>query len=782
MDLFIFKSPDKAAERYGKVIRGWSEKTLTYLYGLGRAGEDKPQILPVLPTFVDKPAAHLMGEFWAPVLARIEETDPTIIFSFGREVTRMFFPGQGYATLRGKTHRWTHPKAGTVFLVCPMDHPKIAAPGANPALAPRLEGEWRGLALNCQPGYYCQVSGSEAAILFKQHFGKPFAFDLETKNNHWPPLDVETAKPKDHTFQAIRSEIIGWSFAFEEGRAYYCTADVEWVRGPLESPDWITIVHNALFEWQVLHSIEIDLRGYHDTKLMAYLLGKPTSHLKDLTWTNLGITQTKFTDVDWSNIKQVVQYGAADSDYTLRLYNIFWPLLQAQNGLLYVYENIDLPSIIPLSETQRDGFIVDLARLDEVRDHVRTVRKKAHAELIALAPDPDINLASNKDIGNWLYGDTEAGYWSIKKELKTRTHIKWHPPGLGLEIQSRTELGAPRVDINTLHNLDHPVADLFIVLASADKFLGGHVRTFEFLTQEDGRIHASYHLSGHWETDDVDKQNAPGTGRISSTGPNAQQITNYGDESRPYVFEWGQELRRCIVPADGFVFLEADFAQQEPRIAAMVSGDEYMNHLLQTADVYKPAAADLYHIEVGGVDKEQRQIGKRAWMAWLNRAGASGIQRAAWWLETEEANAWIETQHTTYATFTEWCAEQFAFLIKHGYVETYFGRRIYLPQSQSPNITDRDAAYRACIPGVIQGTGADVFKLCLKTAGPYIHSLGGRTPNLVHDAIMAEVPLDRVEDAVKFLKGMSESLMDSPLPIEVLQGATWSKLDLKEVF
>ena len=778
VDLF----PSLQEQRKGEPFVGWVGKKTRYLTE-EVAGQDWSKVGHIfihgrLPGGVTPSPAQLR-ECQPYVYNNVTAQDPDIILTLKKETARFFFPKVPFASIRGKAQPWVHPDTNKTYTVYPMYHPEITRPGKRAELYKTLETEWGGIKLKEKPGAYMRVTGAEARALFQAHNLEPFAFDLETEKNHWPELlEGEEPNKKYHTFQAIRSNIIGWSFAFRGGEAYYCTDSVDCIKVPLASPEWKTIVHNALFEFTVLKSAGIIMQGFDDTKVMAFLVGKVSSHLKDLTATMLGIRQTKFDEVNWDNIEEVVQYAAADSDYTFRIWLILLPLLSRGGRLLSVYNDIDLAVTEALSESQRDGFLVDQAGLRDVRYNVQAERAVTERELLEWQPREGLKFSSPQQLGEWLYGDADKGYWRIKQELKTRTHIEFIPPGLGLLCPTTTDKGQPSTSINTLHSLEHPVADLLIKLKSADKFLSGHVKTFGYLAQEDGRVHPSYHLSGHWEVDDEDKSLAPGTGRLSSTGPNGQQITNYGDDSRPYVFQWGQALRRCIVPEPGCVFLEGDFAQQEPRIAAMVSEDSVMDHLLQTADVYKPAAMDLYHCELEAVTKDMRQIGKRCWMAWLNRAGPAGIQRSAWWLDKEEAAEWIYAQDVRYATFTEWCAEKFDFLVRHEYVETYFGRRIYLPQVASPHPADREAAYRACIPGIIQGSGADCFKLCLKGASPYIRSLGGRIPFLVHDAIVAEVSLDRELEVITYLAQMTQDMMPSPLPIEIMKGFNLSKMDM----
>lgn len=728
-----------------------------------------------------KPPKELVQEGRQRVYAEVTSYETIVVLD--NKVTKLFFPKSKYGELRGKLQSWTHPETGYEHTVVPMHDPIIAAPGHSPGMYKTLEADWRCFISGDGPGQYNLVDADTALSLFRANYHVPFAFDFETENNHWPALDTPVDDPKrDYTFQAIRSRSIGWSFCFYEGEAYYCTAPIELLREILEDGEWRKYVHNALFEYTVCANHGITLRGFHDTKVMAFLLGEPSSHLKDLSSSLLGIRQTKFDEVDWDNIEEVAQYGAADSDYTLRIAHILEPRLYGAERLLSVYDDIDVPVIAPISRCQRDGFYVDVERLSRVRTEAESDLREVRDYLVKEYGSDDINFNSATQIADWLYGNPETGHWKEESALKTRSHIRWVRPGLGLPIPSYTDKGQPKTDINSLLGLQHPVADALVKLSSLEKFLSGHARTFMFLPQEDGRVHPSYTLSGHWEVDDEDKALAPRTGRLSSTGPNAQQITNFGDDSRPYVFHYGQELRRCVQPAPGFVFIESDFAQQEPRIGAMVSGDTYMDHLLQTADVYKPAAADLYHVSVDDITKDQRQIGKRAWMAWLNRARHTGIQRSAWWLTNEEAEEWCETQDATYQDFTDWALEQYRFLLKHGYVETWFGRRIDIPESQSPLKSDREAAYRACIPGIIQGTGADIFKKTFILADPFVRSLGGRIPLLVHDAIYSEVPIDRAQEVINFFRHISEGMMPSPLPIETLVGPNWSKLDMKEEF
>ena len=793
--LIIAEAPSGIADATVEPMAGWTVKALKYLVTevammdwstvrLTYATKCRP---PRKKGKDSKPTAAEAKNCLPFLMSEIEEVKPRLIITLGALPTKVFFPKANFNELRGKRCGWEHPTLGEID-VFPSYNPDLARPGRNPALAKTMEAEWGGLTKeDTITASYRYVSGAEAADLFACNLYAPFAFDFETKRNHWPHLEPgEKPVKKVHTFQAIRSIPIGWSFCFEEGTAYYVTDSISSIKTVLEDADWPKYVHNATFEYTVCQSEGITLRGFGDTKAMAFLLGYPDTGLKNLSSSLLGIKQTRFDEVNWDNIQEVVNYGSADSDYTFRIKNILEPLLRGSERLLEVYDNIDIPAVAPISAAQRSGFLVDTQRLADVRRDVGDERDKAFAFLVKEYTNGDelehiINLNSPQQLGDWLYGDPETGHWKKTAALKTRSHIRWTPPGLGLTPPGFTDDGQPKTDINSLHALSHPVAETLIKFSSAEQFLGGQSKAFLFLPQEDGRIHPSYHLTGHWETDDGDATSAPSTGRLSSTGPNAQQITNYGDDSRPYVFQWGQELRRCINPAPGFVFLEADFAQQEPRIGAVVSGDAYMDHLLQTADVYKPAASDLYSISTDEVSKDQRQIGKRAWMAWLNRAGPSGIQRSAWWLSTEEAQVWLNTQHTTYATFTEWCQETFQFLLRHGYVETWYGRRIYIPSSQSSFQGDRDKAYRACIPGVIQGSGADVFKLCLAKVSPYIYSIGGKIPNLVHDSITCEVKEEDAQVVAQFLKDVSKDMLPSPLPIEVLMGTSWSKLDMVEV-
>ena len=789
--LVVAQAPGKQEENANppQPLIGWSGKKLQYL-ATEVAGYKWDQVRrtnvvlcrPPYGTGGDLPPKPDEIRACSPyLLSEIECTDPKLIVALGAVATKWFFPKSTFKSIRGKVSPWTHPN-GKTYNVCPMLHPAAAAPGRNAGLYKTMEAEWGGLQKKEKPGSYFLVTGSEARILFQTHYMEPFAFDLETKNNHWPPEGVEVEKANDRTFQAIRSEIIGWSFCFEPGTAYYCTDSVESIRVPLEAPEWPTIVHNALFEYTVLRSGGITLAGFEDTKMMAAVLGKTSTNLKDLAATELGIRQTLFKEVDWNDLEAVTQYAAADADYTLRLFTqLHAELVAGGGGMLDVYRRIDLPVVSALSEAERDGFRIDLEGLGKLRDSVRDTREDTINSLNQCGAPPGINFGSGKQLGEWLYGPPEGGHWEVTSELKSRTHLRRVPPGLGLPVRARTETGQPKTDIATLHLLEHPVAELLIKLSSADQFLSGHSRSFQFLVQEDGRVHPSYHLSGHWEADDEDKALPPSTARLSSTGPNAQQITNYGDDSRPYVYEWGQDLRRCIIPAPGFVFVEFDFAQQEPRIAAMVSGDAYMDHLLNTADVYRPAAADLYHCSLEDVTRDMRQIGKRAWMAWLNRAGPAGIKKSAWWLSDSEARAWISIQDAKYETFSRWCWETFEYVIKHGYVETYFGRRIYFPQSASKHSADREAVRRACVPGVIQGTGADVFKLTLKAVHPYVRSIGGRIPLLVHDAVVTELPNNLALEAIAHIKGLSAGLMPSPLPLEAWMGESWSKKDMKEV-
>ena len=724
--------------------------------------------------------------------AAIAAVQPTVIITLGAPALRWFLPTAKLEQCHGQ------PQSVDFLdnvIVVPVHHPAAAAPGRNPKLVPVMYDDWRKLGqllAGRRPrglGDYQLVSGYFINRFLTELYDvrgsdMVFAFDLETTDPMW----------KD-TFQAHHARPIGFSVSVREAEAFYTTDSPECIRPWLESTQITKVCHNAKFETTVLAEIQIKLRNVHDTKLMAAVLRKPSTHLKQLSWSELGLRQTRFEAVDWEDLAAVVQYGAADSDMTLRLYHtLYYELYTA--GLWQLYNDIERPVVQVLSDIERYGVAVDSERLLALAAELQADRLGTTDWLSVIYPYP-VNWASHSQKAAALFGPPVWGT-VVDRELKGRllkvdreegvrtgaqVVLRWVPPGLGLPVGGRTDSGEPSVDMQyLLALLPNPVVEAVVRLASVEQTLG-QVMKLADLIQEDGRIHASFHQAGGNEAQANVGGEAPDSRRFSSSGPNLQQVVHHGDTARPYVAEWGRRAHSAFVAPAGSVLFKADFGQQEPRIAAAVSGDKELLYDLEHGDVYCRVASRVYGRVISRADVEERQTGKRNFMAWLNGSEGDQFRDAAPWLSRAEAGRiaqWIGEQYPVFQAFR---LRTVQFLKDHGYVETAFGGRRYLPGIYSSADSDRLAAGREAIIVPIQGTAADVLKLCLGrlASHEFFQKRWMRIVLLVHDEVAGEVhpPLLEADGwptaAVNsLLTDMAAGLLAVRLPVEVGYGPDWA--------
>jgi len=728
--------------------------------------------------------------------------------------------------------------------VVPMYHPAAATPNRNPRLAIVMDKDWRRLGEylhgtdrgnstsvwggnnsrghfsgnskhNSKIGNYKLISGIKLARLMRRANLTRFAFDYETTECMW-----------NNTFQARRAEPIGYSVAWKEGEAYYTTDSINHIKPFLEDPAIEVIAHNAKFEWIVSKNVNIDLTNMHDTKLMAYLLRKPSTSLKDLAWSELQIKQTRYEEVDWNDVDSVTQYGAADSDITLRLYNTLLRQLRKDN-LENVYEQIERPLIPVLGRMEMNGVLIDPVPFAQLEVQLNERLVAIDGELETIYPY-SINWRSVPQKANALYGEVDGGHWESeytsrrltfkewsktdrardlhyqsgiqyqqqlisRKTLKENLDIKelnvqiqipftkltgWIPSGLGIT----TAFGVA-TDIPTLRRIEesdaaHPIIPILIERSTITRALSGEVVNLPALCQEDGRVHTSFHQAGGWEEQGGEVKEGTETGRLSSSGPNLHNITHHGDTARPYVAEWGKSIRRGIVAPAGWSIVKADVGQEEPRIGAFKSGDSELQAAIESGDMYLVSAGMAFGKDPSEIDREERQIGKRMFMAWLNRAGPAGIKQSAFWLEKEAAQKVLNYLAARFWRFEDWCEKEVRGLHRNGYVLTHFGRKVVFPEvwTRDPYVVAK--AERACIPGVIQGTAADIIKIILAKLDKPVYNIKGRLVLNVHDEIVAEVLDDKVDETVELVSHMTDNILPIHLPIEIAVGQSWGDAKL----
>ncbi len=757
--------------------------------------------------------------------ASLAATQPKVVITLG-EMSTAWFLGRGvkFSSVRGKRQKVTI--NGQELVVIPMYSPAMVEGGKNPKLVQTLINDWKRVGLKPplryeQLGTYVEVDQPTLNRMLAQAWDqgyRQFAFDFETD-------------PASHdwkgTFQARRGKPVGFSLAWEFGYAVYTTADVECIRWLLEHPDARIVAHNAKFEDMVCRAAAgIYIRNLYDSKLLAYLLRRNSTELKVLSWTELGIVQTKFEEVDWDDSEAVAQYGAADSDLTLRIYNY----LEAElpKSLAWLHEEVERPLLRVIANMELRGIGLDREPLDKLRVQLETRLPEIDAELASAYPYV-LQKKGGYEPPNWRSPDDKATvffgtpYWKVeamgegckritKKEFPEKersshdydefggeergkqvlfrrfSNIQISPPGLGYKVK-----GKKKTDLDMLYHLERQggeskIPGLLIERTSITTALSKDIGKLPELAQEDGRVHSSFHQAGGWEEGGGSVKASPETGRLSSSGPNLHNITHHGDTERPYLVEWGRQIRTGIIAAPGNKLVIADVGQEEPRIGAFKSGDNKLAEDVDSGDVYLVAAAAAFGKSTTEINREERQIGKRMFMAWLNRAGADGLLRSAWWLSRQDAWNVVYQLRETYPDFERWCAQIIRQLKRDGFVTTHFGRIIYRPGIFSDDAYAVSSAMRACIPDIIQGTAADVLKMAMvRVENSVFHDIltvRGETevwhPTLgtvsnIHDEIIVEVPAEVVLPTAKVCLAMTDGLLPITLPVEVTFGDNWAE-------
>jgi uracil-DNA glycosylase family 4 len=722
---------------------------------------------------------------------------PELIITLGDVAFKQFFPDmrKERAALKkyhGKPMTWECD--GVKCRVIPMYHPASATPNRHAELGEIQDGDWKRISSSIGPRVrkYERVNGDEAGRRL-EGIGI-FAFDYETTDPNW-----------NRTFQARRAREIGFSIGTNSG-AVYSEASSTYIRRFLEDDNVEVIAHNAKFEWIVAKGVGIGITNLHDTKLMAYVLRKPSTELKDLAWNELGVTMTRYEEVDWDDIDQVTQYGAADSDMTYQLYFTLKQQLEEQ-GMWHIYEEIERPMLNVLAEMEMNGVYIDKAPLQYLQSLLIDEAINTAIEIAKVYPYP-VNWRSVKQKSHALYGLSK---WLVQpgkkykgrllhipgcdKKLKAKdcgcTHssdwltmgmpiytgarqdVKIEPPGLALP-GSGTDMDALRVIRNTTK---HPICDLLIKHNSIHRLMSMELDYMPKLVQEDDRLHCSYHQAGSWEETGGDWKEGAETGRLSSSGPNLQNITHHGDPERPYVREWAKYIRRAFSTPTGRLLIKADIGQEEPRIAAALSSDTQLQYALEAGDVYKPLAALAFGKREIDINTEERQVGKAIFLEWLYE-GRDFTAKAPWLTDAQREQI-LTYQRMSYQDYMHYRIRQLDFLDKYGYTKTWFGRRRTFPAYHVSKGSVRAELERKALNHPIQGTGADVLKLAMiKVAKEFReHDIRwSAKPKMilnVHDEIVVEVHEWDATKAAKICMNMTKDILPIRLPVEVSYGENW---------
>jgi len=572
-------------------------------------------------------------------------------------------------------------------------------------------------------------------------------------------LDTET-----DSLDAMQAQLVGISFSVVPGEAAYVPLRHGYAGAPdqlavgdvlarlkpwLEDAARPKLGQNIKYDTHVFMNAAIAVRGYvHDTMLESYVLEAHKPHgLESLAARHLdrsglsyedlcgkGVNQIPFAQVE---IEKAARYSGEDSEMCLHVHRHLWPKIEAEPGLRYVYEQLEMPTSGVLARIERNGVLIDSALLAmqsrELAERMLALEAEAHA----LAGQP-FNLGSPKQIGEILFGK------------------------LGLPVGRKTASGAPSTDEAELEKLaaDFPLPARLLEHRSLAKLKGTYTDKLPLMVNPaTGRVHTNY------------AQAVAVTGRLSSNHPNLQNI--------PIRTPEGRRVREAFVAPPGHCIVSADYSQIELRIMAHISGDEgLLRAFAEGIDVHRATASEVFGVPVGEVSSEQRRYAKVINFGLIYGMGAFGLATNLG-IEQKSARDYIERYFARYPGVKRYMDETRREAAERGYVETVFGRRLFLPEIQGGNGPRRAGAERQAINAPMQGTAADLIKLAMIAVQRALDDERRATKMVmqVHDELVFEVPddeLDWARTAVPRIMAAVASLK-VPLLAEVGVGRNWDE-------
>ncbi len=572
-------------------------------------------------------------------------------------------------------------------------------------------------------------------------------------------LDTET-----DSLDPMRARIVGISFATEPGRAAYVPVAHNYPDAPAQLPladvlallkPWLEdaarpkLGQNVKYDVHVFANHGIEARGYlHDTLLQSYVLEAHRLHnlesladrhlgRKGLNYEDIcgkGASQIPFSQVD---VARAAEYSGEDSEMTLQLHRTLWPDIEADAGLRFVYEQIEMPVSQVLKRVERHGVLVDAPLLAqqsrELAERMMALEQEAHA----LAGQP-FNLGSPKQIGEILFTK------------------------LSLPVKRRTASGAPSTDEDVLQELaaDYPLPARILEHRSLSKLKGTYTDKLPLMVNpETGRVHTNY------------AQAVAVTGRLSSNDPNLQNI--------PIRTPEGRRVREAFIAPPGHVVMSADYSQIELRIMAHISEDPgLLRAFSEGMDVHRATAAEVFGTPPAEVTNEQRRYAKVINFGLIYGMSSFGLA-ANLGIEQKAARDYIDRYFARFAGVKRYMDETRASAKRLGFVQTVFGRRLWLPEINSGNGPRRAGSERQAINAPMQGTAADLIKLAMLAVQKALDEQQRATRMVmqVHDELVLEVPdaeLDWARENIpRLMAGVAQ--LKVPLLAEVGVGANWDQ-------
>ena len=580
----------------------------------------------------------------------------------------------------------------------------------------------------------------------KLNQAKLFALDTETDN-----LDYMAAN------------LVGISFALENGEAAYLPLQLDYLGAPktlekttalallkpvLENPAIQKVGQNFKYDLTIFARNGIDVQGVaFDTMLESYVLNSTGRHnMDDLAKRYLGHQTISFEEIAGKGknqltfnqipLEQAAEYAAEDADVTMKLQQVLWEKLSKEPTLEKLFKEMELPLLGVLSRMERRGVLIDSDALFLQSNEIANRLSELEEQAYVLAGQP-FNLASTKQLQEILFDK------------------------LGLPVIQKTPKGAPSTNEEVLEELafSHELPKVLVEHRGLSKLKSTYTDKLpQMVNPQTGRVHTSYH------------QAVTATGRLSSSDPNLQNI--------PIRNEEGRRIRQAFIARESFTVVAADYSQIELRIMAHLSQDQgLINAFTQGKDIHRSTAAEIFGVTLDEVTSEQRRNAKAINFGLIYGMSAFGLSRQLG-IGRADAQSYMDLYFKRYPGVQTFMHDIREKAKAQGYVETLFGRRLYLPDINSSNGMRRKAAERVAINAPMQGTAADIIKRAMIQLDQKLQN----DPDIamimqVHDELVFEVRSEKVAFYSELIKTHMESAADLvvPLIVEVGQGTNWDE-------
>ena len=580
------------------------------------------------------------------------------------------------------------------------------------------------------------------------------------RKNPYVSFDTETT-----SLDYMQAQLVGISIALEPNEAFYIPINhnyegvgkqldedvvLDALRPFLESENVPKIGHNLKYDRHILHNVGIELKGkLLDTMLYSYVNNSTiTRHNLDaVSKRYLNINPTSYEEVAGKGAKQISfsevsidvasEYASEDSDIALKLYHHIEPLVKKEKRLANLYTEVEGPLIYTLGDIERNGVLIDSEKLNQQS-------KKLEAKILELESKvqknagEDFNLGSPKQLQEILYGK------------------------LGLPVIKKTPKGQPSTSEAVLQELsmDFPIVKDILSYRAISKLKSTYTDKLPKMVNLDtGRVHTSYH------------QAVTATGRLSSSDPNLQNI--------PIRSEEGRRIREAFIAPDDYKILAADYSQIELRIMAHLSKDDgLLDAFAKGQDIHKATAAEIFSSAIDDVTPNQRRSAKAINFGLIYGMSAFGLSKQLQ-ITRAEAQSYIEQYFDRYPKVKDYMEETKLSAKQMGYVETVFGRRLYLADIDSSNYQRRQYAERSAINAPMQGTAADLIKMAMTDLHQRIisQSFDAKIIMQVHDELVIEVHQSQADElsgiTLETMSNIAE--LDVDLKVDADLGSNWDE-------